>query len=76
MIRSMQDVENMAMKWGFLPFFECGITGFSIAEHTPSELWFSDEADGPWEWKGPLIGQGNVAYGKFFNKKAGFVSLE
>ena len=76
MIRFMQDVENMAMKWGFLPFFECGITGFSIAEHTPSELWFSDEADGPWEWKGPLIGQGNVAYGKFFNKKAGFVSLE
>ncbi|MBQ7664439.1 MAG: hypothetical protein IJS43_04360 [Bacteroidaceae bacterium] len=76
MIQNMQDIEKMAMKWGFLPFFECGIKGFSIAEHTPSELWFSDEVDGPWEWKGPLIGQGSLAYGKIFDKKAGFVSME
>lgn len=76
MIQSMQDVEKMAMKWGFLPFFECGIRGMSIAEHTPPELWFSDDVDGPWEWKGPLIGQGSLVYGKFFDKKAGFVSLE
>jgi hypothetical protein len=75
-IRNMQDVERLAMTWGFLPFFACGVPGFSIEEHTPEELWFSDTQDGPWEWKGQLIAQGNVAYGKFFHNKAGFVSLE
>jgi hypothetical protein len=43
---------------------------------TPDELWFSDTAEGPWEWKGPVIALGTVAYGKFFRGKAGFVSLE
>ena len=38
-------------------------------------LWFSDE-EGPWEWKGPVIRNMNCAYGKLFNGKAGYVSLE
>ncbi|MBR0036676.1 MAG: hypothetical protein IJP70_03430 [Bacteroidales bacterium] len=70
------DLEQKVLELGMLPFFENGIPGFSVAEHTPSELWFSDEADGPWEWKGPLIQLGHCAYGKFFNRKAGWVSLE
>ena len=43
---------------------------------TAGELWFSDEDDGPWEWKGPVIREGHCAYGKLFAKKAGYVSLE
>ena len=75
-IHRIEDIEQMALETGFLPFFYCGIDGLSIEEHTPRELWFSDEQDGPWEWKGPLIGMGSLAYGKLYNGKAGFVSLE
>ena len=76
LIYSSTDMEQCALERGFLPFFTCGIPGFSIEELTPYELWFSDEVDGPWEWKGPVIREGHCAYGKFFNKKAGYVSLE
>lgn len=61
---------------GFLPFFYNGIPDFSIEEFTPEELWFSDEQDGPWEWKGPVIRNLNAAYGKLFQKKAGFVCMQ
>ena len=74
--RHPADIEKTVLEVGMLPFFENGIAGFSVAEHTPSELWFSDEQDGPWEWKGPIIQLGHTAYGKFFNRKAGWVALE
>lgn len=73
--RSRQQVLQQVLEWGFLPFFKNTIEGFSIAEHTPEELWFTDN-EGPWEWKGPVIGEWQCAYGKFFAGKAGFVSLE
>lgn len=74
--RHPADIEQCVLNIGMLPFFECGIPGFSVAEHTPPELWFSDEQEGPWEWKGPIIQLGHCAYGKFFGRKAGWVSLE
>jgi len=70
------DLEKLILKMGFLPFFNIGIADFSIEEFTPQELWFSDEEDGPWEWKGPVLRNQNCAYGKLFQKKAGFVSME
>ena len=76
MIRSAEDLEARVLALGFLPFFECGIRGFSIEACTPPELWFSETQDGPWEWKGPVARGGRCAYGKFFERKAGFVSLE
>lgn len=74
-IDSALELERQVLEDGFLPFFRCGIPGFSIEERTAPEYWFSDE-EGPWEWKGPVIREGHCAYGKFFNKKAGYVSLE
>lgn len=71
-----KDLEKMVLKMRFLPFFANDITDFSIEEFTPQELWFSDEEEGPWEWKGPVIRNFNCAYGKLFQKKAGFVSME
>jgi hypothetical protein len=76
MIQSPNDVEKLTLEYGFLPFFSGLLDGFSIEDLTPDELWFSDVTDGPWEWKGPVIAMGSVAYGKFFRNKAGFVSLE
>lgn len=75
-ITSWQAMESYVLQYGFLPLFINDITGFSIEEHTPSELWFSDTVDGPWEWKGPVARSGKCVYGKLFCGKAGFVSME
>lgn len=74
-IRSADDLIDLVEQCGFLPFFRNEISGFSVEEHTPPELWFSGEADGPWEWKGPATRSGRCVYGKLFRGKAGFVSL-
>ena len=75
-LKSKEDIIGLVDEIGFLPFFKNEIKGFSIEEHTPNELWFSDVAEGPWEWKGPVARSGNCLYGKFFGKKAGFISLD
>ncbi len=76
-IERQEQLEELIKEFGFLPFFRNGIPGFSIEEMTPPELLFGDEMEnGPWQWKGPIIGNWESAYGKFFQKKAGYVSLE
>lgn len=68
-------MEARCRELGFLPFFRCGLPGFSVEEMIAPEYWFSDE-EGAWEWKGPIARDGYCAYGKFYARKAGFVSLE
>lgn len=76
-IERQEQVERIIHEWGFLPFFKCGIEGFSIEEMTPPDLLFGDDFNnGPWGWKGLIIAGWESAYGKFFKGKAGFVSLE
>lgn len=57
---------------GFLPMFASCIPGFSLEDCTPKSHWFQEGVEGPWEWKGFVL-DGTIAYGKFFDKKAGFV---
>ena len=76
LLRSSDDLIAAVEQYGFLPFFRNEIHGFSIEELCPPELWFADDVDGPWEWKGPAARSGKCLYGKLFNKKAGFVSRE
>lgn len=71
-----EDVVRAVDKFGFLPFFACGIPGFSVEEATPPEFWFVKDVDGPWEWKEHLSSSGLCAYGKFFSGRAGYVSRE
>lgn len=59
---------------GFLPFFQSPVPGFSLKDCVPPTLWFPDEGDGVWEWKGPVIRLTGGAYGKFFRGKAAFIS--
>lgn len=75
MVRNREDLVNAVNEMGFLPFFANSITGFSLEEHTAPEIWFTQE-EGPWEWKGPVIRKTGCAYGKFFEKKAAFISRE
>lgn len=75
-IRSASDLARLVQSYGFLPLLKNQILGFSVEEHTPPELWFADDVDGPWEWKGPVIRKTGCAYGKFFRGKAGFITRE
>lgn len=68
-------LERRAVEIGILPYFRCGIPGFSIEEMTPEHvLW--DLNDGPWIWKAEIARRGCCAYGKFLRRKAAFISLE
>ena len=48
-----------------------------MEEITASEAWWTgeDESD-PWKWREILARRGNVAYGKLFHNKAGFIAKE
>lgn len=74
-IKTKADLEKAVEELGFLPFFENSIKGFSIEEHVSPAAWFSSD-EGVWEWKGPVINETGCAYGKFFGKKAAFISKE
>jgi len=76
-IRSPKELVSRINEVGFLPLFGNGITGFSVEEHVSSEYWWTgDRAQDPWEWREIIASGHEVAYGKFFDKKAGFISLE
>ncbi len=76
-IQTAEQLEEYIIETGFLPLFRCGIPGFSAEEHTASDGWWTGDPErDPWEWRKILAGRGNVAYGKFFNRKAGYISRE
>ena len=74
-IRTKEDLKQAVAELGFLPFFVNEIKGFSIEENCDPKVYFSNEP-GVWEWKGPVIQETRCAYGKFFHKKAAFISKE
>ena len=60
---------------GFLPLFKNEIPGVSLEEVTvPEDWWSGDPEHDPWEWREIIARRGEIAYGKFFDRKAGFVS--
>ena len=77
-IRTKSDLIRAIEKYGFVPFFQNGIEGFSIEENVSPDVWYtSGSSEWPvWEWKGPVINELCCAYGKFFENKAVFVSRE
>ena len=87
MIASPEDMQHLANEWGFLPFFADAVPGFSIEENIDSRWWFDDGSEdeedetsedtmGAWDWKGRCILEGDLAYGKFFHGKAGYISMQ
>lgn len=73
-ITSMADLQERVASLGFLPMFRRCVKGYSVYAATPN--FWTDGEDGPWEWKGPIIREGECAYGKFFNRKATWISRE
>lgn len=77
-IKSKSELVEVINEYGFFPFFANSIEGFSIEEHISPECWWhSDTGEwSAWEWKGPVIRETGCAYGKFFEKKACYISPE
>ena len=74
-IHSAEELQKLIRKIGFLPLFANEIPGFSVEERTvPKYWWCGDSEKDPWEWRILLSRKNSIAYGKFFNKKAGYVS--
>lgn len=76
-IKTKKNLTDAIEKYGFVPFFANSIEGFSIEENVSDDLWWHGK-DGwkVWEWKGPIIKEMKCAYGKFFDKKAVFISKD
>ena len=76
-LRGPEDLVDLVREIGFLPLFSNAVPGFSVEERTPAEDWWTDDPAGdPWAWRQALAPDDRVAYGKFFDRKAGFVSKE
>ena len=76
-IHSVDEAIEYINKVGFLPLFKNEIPGFSLEERTVPRFWWSgDEEHDPWVWREIIARSGKLAYGKFFDKKAGFISPE
>lgn len=66
---------------GFLPLLDSGIQGYSADEIVADDCQYVTFPDGGWDWplwkwKGEIVTEGDTMYGKFFNKKAGFIAKE
>lgn len=76
-LHSITDAASLIHTIGFLPLFSNTITGFSVEEHVPARYWWTGDPDtDPWEWRMILARDPSIAYGKFFNRTAGFISKE
>ena len=66
---------------GFLPLLDSGIEGFSAEDIVAEDCRYVTFPEGGWDWplwkwKGEIVQEMPCMYGKFFNKKAGFISQE
>lgn len=75
-VKTKQDLIDAVNAFGILPYFATSIPGFSLEEHCSPAVLFSDTGEDTWAWKGPVIRATGCAYGKFFEKKAAYVSRE
>lgn len=76
-IRSWKELVNWINEVGFLLLFANEVKWFSAEEHVSPDFWWTGiREEDPWEWREIIAASHEVAYGKLFDKKAGFISVE
>ena len=76
-LRSAEDLISCVEDRGFLPLFRNEVPGFSVEELSfPGDWWTEDAERDPWMWRIIAARSGRVVYGKFFDRKAGFLSTD
>lgn len=74
-IHTIDELIRYIEEVGFLPLFKNDIPGFSVEERTVAYHWWCENPEhDPWIWREIIARKGEIAYGKFFDKKAGFIS--
>lgn len=74
-LHSIVELYELIKNVGFLPLFANAIPGLSVEERSTSESWWTGDSEtDPWEWRQIASRHPDIAYGKFFDKKAGFIS--
>ena len=76
-VLSAEGMLSLIKEYQLIPFFVNPIPGYSVEEHTPPDLWFTEDNLGPWDWKIECVRSGEIAYGKFlFGGKAAFATVD
>lgn len=81
LIHTCPELVDYINEIGFLPLLRMGIDGWSAEDAVDEESQYTRLPDGGWEWplwewKGSVLRESRCAYGKFFKRKAAFVSSE
>lgn len=81
MIHNANEMMGLIQQVGFLPLLYSGISGFSAEDVVDADCRYVVYSDGGWDWpmwkwKGPIVTEGGCVYGKFFDKKAGYISMD
>ena len=80
-IHSDSQLMELIFQIGFLPLLNSGIYGYSAEDVVDDDCRYVMLPEGGWDWplwkwKGTIVTEGHCVYGKFFDKKAGFISME
>ena len=78
-VGSAAELMTLIDEIGFMPLLDSGIYGFSAEDIVDEDCRYVVFSDGGWDWplwkwKGQIVTDMPCLYGKFFNKKAGFIS--
>ena len=81
LLHSCPELIDYINEIGFLPLLPMGIPGWSAEECVDEDCQYTALAEGGWEWplwkwKGAILQESGCAYGKFFDRKAAFISRE
>lgn len=75
-INEYDDFISTVEEIGFMPLSNNCIDFTSLSDLTISEQWHTDLPSDPWLWRIQIELDHKAAYGKLFDKKPGFISLE
>lgn len=76
-IKTSEELSAFINKVGFLPLFKNQVIGFSVEELTLASNWWAGiPQEDPWQWREVIAEEGQIAYGKLFCNRAGFISKE
>ncbi|MCD8293355.1 MAG: hypothetical protein LUC23_06295, partial [Prevotellaceae bacterium] len=80
-IHSCPELIEYINRVGFLPLLYMGIHGWSAEAVVDEDCGYHCLPDGGWEWplwewKSAILQDSGCAYGKFFDRKAAFISRE
>ena len=76
MLNTYEDFRSHLKSVGFMPLSNNKAGFASLSSLTEEGTWHSGQANDPWIWRRLVAEEKLAAYGKFFDKKPSFITLE